>query len=81
MGWAGIKANEYCLTIYFETIDIPMQFIYDERKGVFPRELKVANVIPLFKAGNIMFVNNYTPVCILPVFSMTFEKLMFNRLS
>ena len=81
MGWSGTKANEYCLTIYFETIDISMQFIYDDRQGVVPRELKVANVIPLFKAGNIMSVNNYRPVSILPVFSKIFEKLMFNRLS
>ena len=50
-------------------------------KGVFPQELKEANVIPLFKAGNIMSVNNYRPVSMLPVFSKIFEKLMFNRLS
>ena len=50
-------------------------------KCVFPRELKVANAIPLFKAGNIMSVNNYRPVSILPVFSKIFEKHMFNRLS
>ena len=50
-------------------------------KGVFPRELKVANIIPLFEAGNIMSVNNYRPVSILPIFSKIFEKLMFNRLS
>ena len=50
-------------------------------KGVFPGELKVANVIPLFKAGNIMSVNNYRPVSMLPVFSKIFEKLMFNRLT
>ena len=48
---------------------------------MFPRELKVANVILLFKAGNIMSVNNYRPVSILPVLSKIFEKLVFNRLS
>ena len=50
-------------------------------KGVFPRELKMANIIPLFKSGNTMCVNNYRPISILPVFSKVYEKIMFNRLS
>ena len=36
--------------------------------GVFPCELKLANVIPLFKSDNCMLINNYRPVSLLPVF-------------
>ena len=48
--------------------------------GVFPCELKIANVIPLFKSGDEMVFSNYRPVSILPVFSKLLERLMYNRL-
>ena len=48
--------------------------------GVFPRELKIANVVPILKAGDEMFFTNYRPVSVLPVFSKILERLMYNRL-
>ena len=48
--------------------------------GVFPRELKIANVVPIFKAGDEMFFTNSRPVSVLPVFSKILERLMYNRL-
>ena len=48
--------------------------------GVFPNELKVAKVIPLYKGGDSMLLVNYRPVSILPVFSKIFERLMYDRL-
>ena len=46
----------------------------------FPRELKVANVIPLYKADDPLLVNNYRPVSLLCVISKVFEKVMYTRL-
>ena len=48
--------------------------------GVFPSELKVANVVPIFKSGDEMLFSNYRPVSVLPVFSKIYERLMYNRL-
>ena len=48
--------------------------------GVFPGDLKIAKVIPRFKSGDHLKVNNYRPVSILPVLSKVLEKLMYNRL-
>ena len=48
--------------------------------GVFPKQLKIAKVIPLFKAGDDMIFNNYRPVSILPIFSKILERIMYNRL-
>ena len=42
--------------------------------GVFPEAMKIAKVIPLFKSGNDMKVNNYRPVSILPVLWKILEK-------
>ena len=48
--------------------------------GVFPRELKITNIVPIFKAGDEMVFTNYRPVSVLPVFSKILERLMYNRL-
>ena len=47
---------------------------------VFPKELKVTNVAPVFKANDEMIFINYRPVSVLPVFSKLIERLMYNRL-
>ena len=49
-------------------------------QGVFPHEIKVAKVIPLFKSNYPMVFSNYRPVSVLPLFSKIFERLMYNRL-
>ena len=48
--------------------------------GVFPKELKFANVAPAFKANDEMIFTNYRPVSVLPVFSKLIERLMYDRL-
>ena len=48
--------------------------------GIFPNELKVARVIPLFKSGDITAFSNYRPVSVLPLFSKILERLMYTRL-
>jgi len=49
-------------------------------QGVFPDELKIAKVIPLYKANDPTHVNNYRPVSVLPVFSKLFERIVYLRL-
>lgn len=49
-------------------------------QGIFPQELKIANVIPLFKNDDPMKFNNYRPVSLLSILSKIYEKVMYNRL-
>ena len=44
--------------------------------GIFPDEMKVAKVKPLFKAEQRDMVSNYRPISILPVFSKLLERVM-----
>ena len=47
--------------------------------GVFPSILKIAKVIPVFKAGDKGKVSNYRPISLLSVFSKILEKLVYTR--
>lgn len=49
--------------------------------GVFPDELKLAKVIPLFKSGPREDPCNYRPISILPTISKIFERHMANQLN
>ena len=49
-------------------------------QGVFPDEMKIANVIPLYKKDDSMVFSNYRPVSLLCSLSKVFEKIMYNRL-
>ena len=49
------------------------------RSGVFPSELKLAKVVPIFKSGDSSSVNNYRPISVLSFFSKVFERVVYNR--
>ena len=51
------------------------------RLGIFPDELKIARVIPLYKSGDKSDITNYRPISLLPVLSKIFEKLIHSRLT
>ena len=48
--------------------------------GIFPDELKIAKVCPLYKANDPTLFNNYRPISLLTIFSKIYERLMYNRL-
>ena len=50
-------------------------------KGVFPDELKIAKLIPVFKAGDSQYFTNYRPISLLSNFSKFFERVMHNRIT
>ncbi len=48
--------------------------------GVYPDQLKVAKVIPIFKEGDKLLVSNYRPISLLSNINKIFEKLVYSRL-
>ncbi|KAJ8025074.1 hypothetical protein HOLleu_35175 [Holothuria leucospilota] len=48
--------------------------------GVFPSELKIAKIVPIFKSSDQKFVSNYRQISILPSISKIFERLAYDRL-
>ena len=50
------------------------------QQGIFPDELKIANVLPVLKACDPCVFNDYRPVSLFCVLSKVYEKVMHNRL-
>ena len=49
--------------------------------GKFPSELKVADVIPIFKRDDSFEKANYRPISLLPSLSKVYEKLIYQQLN
>ena len=49
--------------------------------GYFPKDLKIAEVIPIHKNSDRNICNNYRPISILSVFSKILEKYIYSQLS
>ena len=46
-------------------------------EGTFPKKLKLAKVVPVFKNGDDTDPNNYRPISLLSIFNRIFERLMY----
>ena len=60
----------------------PLQTIFNCSlcHGIIPESFKIASVIPVFKKGSQLDVNNYRPISLLSTFNKILEKLVFYRL-
>ena len=79
-GWAELKPS--IIKTVKDSIKIPLAHIgnlsFDT--GIFPVELKIAKIVPIFKSGDECTLTNYRPVSVLPVFLKIMEILMYDRL-
>lgn len=50
------------------------------KHGIFPKQLKLATIVPIYKKGDRGLFGSYRPISILPSFSKLFEKAMSDRL-
>jgi hypothetical protein len=65
---------------WFATI-LPSLINSSMEEGIFPKVLKKATVIPVFKKGEKDNMNNYRPISLLPVMSKVFEKVINTRIT
>ena len=49
------------------------------KQGVFPTNMKIAKVVPLYKAGDHELVTNYRPISLLMTISKILEKIVYSR--
>ena len=60
----------------------PLKYLFNLLivKGIFPDDVKIAKVTPIYKADNSSNISNYKPISVLPCFSKMLERIMYNRL-
>ena len=79
-GWDDIPAcvAKKCIDHYID----PLTHIINNsiQEGVFPSELKLARVVPLFKSGDSNQITKFRPISVLTFFSKIFERVMYNHL-
>ena len=65
-------------------VDVQRPFITNSmnlliKKGCFPEELKLVEVIPIFKKKDDLDKENFRPVIVLPHVSKVFERTMYHQ--
>ena len=65
-----------------DAISAPLTVIFNKslETGVFPSDMKIADISPLFKNGSQYLPNNYQPISLLPTISKLLEKIMHSRI-
>ena len=79
-GHDGISFN--VIKNCFGPLSTPLLNIFNLslEKGIFPDELKIARVTPMYKTGDENDFGNYRPISVLPCFSKMLERIMYKRL-
>ena len=76
-GWYGLPASvgKQCIDSFNEPLTILINMSFAE--GIFPDELKLARVVPIYKSGDKKEVSNDRPLSVLSFYSKIFEKIMY----
>ena len=80
-GHDGIS-SELIKLISNDIADSITLIIYQSLKsGIFPDQLKIAKVTPIYKKDDKKIITNYRPISVLPVVSKVFETVIHEQLS
>ena len=75
-GYDDISFN--IVKICFSSLCKPLKYLFNLsiEKGIFPDDLKIAKVTPIYKADDKSDVSNYRPISVLSCFSKILERIM-----
>ena len=66
----------------FSSLCEPLKYLFNLsiEKGIFPDDLKIAKVTPIYKTDNKSNLGNYRAISVLSCLSKILERTMYNRL-
>ena len=67
-----------CVKSFIQPLTFLINFLL--KSGVFPSELKLAKVVPIFKVGDSSDLTIYRPISVLTFSAKVFEKLFITKL-
>ena len=73
--------NNILLKLIKSTISDNLACLFNQSmaEGIFPDQMKLAEVVPLFKSKERFLLNNYRPISLLITISKILEKMMYKR--
>ena len=76
------KISNILLKSLNTAISYPLVIIFNQsiHQGIFPEQMKLAEVVPLYKGKEHDIVINYRPISLLMTISKVLEKLVYQRL-
>ena len=79
---SSINIPNNLIKLAADSLSAPFTKIYNQsiQTGVVPNILKVSQVTPVYKSGDVTNPRNYRPISILSPFSKILEKLVYNQL-
>ena len=75
--------SNFILKRIISSIADPLTHIFNRSilSGTFPKQMKIAKIIPLFKKGDDLDTGNYRPISLLSSLSKILERLIFTRVT
>ena len=72
------KHNKYAQNVLTK----PLTLLINQclQTGIYPSQLKMSRIKPLFKSGDKSLFSNYRPISLLPSLSKIFERVIFDQL-
>ena len=80
-GYGDISYNVIKKKKCFESLCESLKYLFNLsiEKGVFPDDLKIAQVIPIYKGEDSSDISNYRAILVFTCFSKALERIMYNR--
>ena len=79
-GHDGINAKFLKLCSPYISPTLADIFHLSIKTGIYPDELKIARVTPIFKSGDKTECTNYRPISVLSIFDNVFERILKKRM-
>ena len=76
------EINNILLKQLGEVVSLPLSKIFNKSitEGIFPKQMKLADIVPIYKSKDRLSCTNYRPVSLLPVVSKVLERIIYKRL-
>ena len=73
--------NNILLKKLKDSLLLPLSMIFNLSisSGIFPDDMKLAEIIPLLKSGSRCILTNYRPISLLPTISKLLEKIIYSQ--
>lgn len=77
------ELNSYIIKASVDHLVMPLAILFNKclMDGIWPNNLKISKIVPIFKKGDVDIADNYRPIAIVPIIAKIFENIIKERLT